>query len=233
VTLHVAPCPRCQAAVVYGERACRTCQQPFDYGSAAVPIPDFETVRATLVAYGLPPPAPPLLDLGAILAPDTAPVVDDGMAAFVERTEHAAVGNVTEERIPDLIDSTLYRSMVPAEVQVERIVDLESTRAERAPDVALDLETASMLDTGRFDGSRDAAVAVEDIPGFIDSSLYAAFSAGPVDVEVVPDLETQGRVRPKRAPAALDDELVPCRDCGTGYVGSVCPSCGARRSVSP
>jgi hypothetical protein len=245
VTLQLAPCPRCQAAVVYGERNCRHCGQDFDYGSAAVPIPDIHTIRAALMAYGLPAPEPPVLDLDAIMnAPPAAappvptrppePVYDDGgLSSLVERTGHVDAGAVVDERIPDLIDSTLYRSMVPAVVPVEFVEGLESTHVEVTSDVAIDLETVSVLDTGRFDGSRDAAVVREDIPGFVDSTLYAAYAQGPVETEVVPDLEIMGAMRPKQVVAARKkDDPIPCSDCGTSFAGTRCPSCGARRGAT-
>jgi hypothetical protein len=162
------------------------------------------------------------------------PAYDDGgLSSLVERTEYSDAGAVAAERIPDLIDSTLYRSMVPKEVSVDEIEGLESTHVEVTSAVPIDTETASVVDTGRYDGSRDAVVASEEIPGFIDSTLYAAFSRGPVETEVVPELETHGVMRPKRAAVVRGpNDPVPCSDCGTSYAGVRCPSCGARRGAT-
>lgn len=89
------------------------------------------------------------------------------------------------------------------------------------------------IDRGRYDEQSTAPVQVEDIPGFVDSTLFKAFTPDVVETEVVDGLELSpgaaARPRPAKKRADPDEGPQPCRDCGTRHERSVCPACGARR----
>lgn len=240
--LATAPCPKCRTLLVYGQRQCLRCGERFDYGASPPPEPTPQQIHEALAHAGGPaapaaaPPAPPP---PVAPQPPLAPAAVQAQAAAEEdlidrgRYDDSQAAQVHAEEIPGFIDSTLFAAFTPKEVAVERIADLESTQVEDAgapttiEPQALELEQTSFQAVGDVQG--------EDIPGFIDSTLFKAFTPAEVQTETPDGLEVlptafstrAGTATPARA--AADDELEPCSDCGARHDRVVCPACGARR----
>lgn len=229
--LATAPCPKCRTLLVYGQRQCMRCQERFDYGASPPPEPSADQIRealahtqAALQAQQQAAQVPPVPQAPPV-AQASADLIDRG------RYDDALATPVQTEAIPGFIDSTLFAAFTPKEVAVERLADLESTQVadEGAPVPAepagLELELTSYGEVGEVQG--------EAIPGFIDSTLFKAFTPDHVETETPEGLEvlpTAFAARASRASVpAGEDGLVACRDCGTPHDRAVCPACGARR----
>ena len=240
--LPTAPCPKCRTLLVYGQRQCLRCGERFDYGPSAPPEPTPQQMQEALAhaqlqhaAIAAPQPAhtaptapPPARVASPAASPPREDLIDRG------RFDEAQGVAVQPEAIPGFIDSTLFAAFTPKDVAVERLADLESTQvdgaeAQGAPAMApkafgLELELTSHAAAG--DVTRD------DIPGFIDSTLFAAFTPAHVETETPEGLEvlpTASAVRPAKRPRGGDDGLGACSDCGARHDRTVCPACGARR----
>jgi len=250
MTLATAPCPNCRGVVVYGDRRCRICGQSFDYGAAAPPEPTPEQSQAALAAACVivapPPPTPssaPGVDNDSILAAFADAVVavrpplaqgvrtasgNLGAASLVEvDTGRYFVGGVVPDTVPGLVDSTLYAGMVPDQVDVERILDLEQTRVEAAPGTAGPM--LSDLERHHADVTLDAA-AVDVVPDVFRSPVFhidvaaGAAAAGEL-LEVSPSAPRRPRPTPGGAGSSL--ERVSCLNCGTVHAAPRCPHCAA------
>lgn len=233
--LRVAACPRCNSALVYGERQCRGCAQTFQYGAPEPPIPTgaqiLEALRAAGVAVPMPPSTTPPASPPTSVAP--LPGLDTG------RFEDP--GQVRVEDIPGLIDSTLFRAFTPAEVQTAPVAGLDVGRFDEvgpvAPAFTPGLEVTPRDDVGE--------VFVQPVMGLFRSDIYR----GPDDVATQPlegfeptfeaDSPAAGRAsRPARAEgpkargwvADEDLEKVLCR-CSEVHRLPRCPACGTPHPV--
>ncbi len=161
-----------------------------------------------------------------------APSATSGQAAFVDTGRYSgAEAPVQTEAIPGFIDSTLFAAYTPKEDSSTPMAGLEGTAYDAADTPVL---TADPRQMGVELPSQAAVgeVEVEDIPGFIDSTLFAAYTPPTVQTEAVAGLETSpSRPRAFQSSGA-DVESSACVSCGTGFAldRSRCPSCGTPRS---
>ena len=246
--LRVAPCPRCQRPLVFGERTCRGCGQPFNYGTRNPPEPSAADVAEALRAAGHLPvgaapaaPAPtPGAHRGAAPAPaphprsipQGAPVGDVPELAGIDSGRFAPVGDVSVDDIPGFVDSTLYASFTPKQVAVAQVAGLDTGRADQVGEVRAAL-VPGLEATGR---DLVGAVPTEDVPGLFHSDFLRAPEV-PLARERIEGLEVSPRGRPTAASASArgarkgrgSDELptITCM-CGTAHRLPRCPSCGTR-----
>lgn len=121
----------------------------------------------------------------------------------------------------------------PAQVQEALVAAaMQERMAVSVPDGA-PVGDAGFVDRGRYDEVSTVPVVPEAIPGFVDSTLFKAFTPDVVETETVEGLEASfgASTRPRPARKRVEDEEgpKPCRDCGTVHERAVCPACGARR----
>ncbi len=247
MTLPTAPCTRCRATVVYGEPQCRKCGQPFQYGAGNVPVPSPHQIQEALIAAaadaisgpnqaapgpGAPPSPAPLTDGPA---PSPVPLTDgprpspvgapaEPAPSWLDQGRFDDVGQVGTEAIPGFIDSTLFGAFSAGDAATATMPGLET---HHAPDIDVHSEDLSgVLDQGRFDDV--GQVRTEDIPGFIDSSLFAAYTPDTVATVAVPGLESTANAGTRKGVASDEGaHLAPCTQCGTMHDRARCPSCGA------
>jgi hypothetical protein len=174
MTLRIAPCPRCQAFAVLGERACRNCGQPFEYGPSPPPVPSTEQIVEALRAAGVLPAAGPPAPTPASSSDVLAPPVDVAVRPAAVR---------------------------PAAVRAAVSVPDAAPVVEAAPAVAA---APAGVDSGRF---HVGDVVPDEVPGLIDSTLFAAWTPAHVDVEAVPGLETTAVAAAVAVPAARLTDL--------------------------
>jgi hypothetical protein len=252
MTMRTAPCPRCQAVVVFGERFCRSCGQNFDYGPTPPPAPTPEQVVAVLQGLGLlptaaPPVAPvvpvvavtPVMPAGDVVTarpapprvvsvPEGAPVGGDPAGIDTGRFH---VGDVVAEDVPGLIDSTLFAAYTPAHVDVEAVPGLETTSFDGVTGTAATLALPG-LETSHIDVGD---VVVDTVPGVYHSDMFAAgvdIAAGAAGAAAVLEV-SPGALRPVRSPSSArrgpNDPLprMACPGCGTLHAAPRCPSCAS------
>lgn len=249
--LRVAPCPKCQHPLVFGERSCRTCGQVFNYGTRNPPEPSFPQMVEALRAAGYPPPS---LD-GPVLTPvaparsaapaapaphprsipDGAPVSDAPAMAGLETGRFASVGDVAIEDVPGFMDSGIYRAFTPGSVDVAPVAGMETGRANEVGEVRVQ-RIAEVEPT-----AKDAvgAVRTEEVPGIFHSDFLKAPEV-PLRTQTIEGLEaspsSQVRRRPKaeapaatkgkgRARSAEDLGRTLCL-CGETHRLPRCPACG-------
>jgi hypothetical protein len=256
MSLQVAPCPSCQAAVVYGERHCRTCGQGFDYGAAPPAVPTTEQVIGALRAVGVlvdAQPAPVSADDDSIFAAvaEAAAAVRPSMGSGGEPTtggvstsasstlefetgRYDGAGVVDVGHLPGLVDSTLFASMTAEHVDVDALAGLESTAfggVDASSSVVgrlADLETAA--DVG--------AVAIDDVPGIYHSDLFHT------DVDVAAGANAAGELlevspsaprRERRSTSTTNVTLAraQCPACGTVHAAPRCPNCATVHPHEP
>lgn len=250
--LRVAPCPKCQQPLVFGERSCRTCGQVFNYGARNPPEPTFAQMVEALRAAGHPPPrldeeappasprptlrsaAPPAPAPHPRSVPSGAPVDDAPAIAGLETGRFASVGDVAIEDVPGFMDSGIYRSFTPDSVNVQQVAGLETGRAadvgevrvQRVPEVEPTVKEAV------------GAVRTEEVPGVFHSDFLKAPDV-PLRTQTIEGLEASPRGPERRKPAAVakaqgpkgvrkaavDLGRVLCQ-CGEAHRLSRCPSCG-------
>ncbi len=212
MSLQVAPCPRCRSPIVFGERQCRSCAQPFNYGATPPPEPSPEQVQHAIATLRQQMAAQQqvqqqqaqqqqaqqqqdarqramqdqALEQAAARRANTAA----GAADFVDtgRFDSATAGEVEPEEIPGFVDSSLFAAYTPKTVNVAAIEGLEKTARDEVGEVAVQ-RSADMVPTS---AARVGEVTTEDIPGFIDSSLFAKFTPDHVDVQLVDGLDIGG-----------------------------------------
>ena len=177
MSLQVAPCPNCGAAVVFGERRCRTCGQAFDYGATAPAIPTTEQVIAALRAVGVIVDAPP------------AAAGDDSIFAAVAD----AVAAVRPSMGPGAAASTGTRSSTtgagaasPA-TGSSTMLELDSGRYDAAEDVDGDA-VPGLIDSTLFASMTPERVEVEALPG-LELTAFGGGDASPSSVGRLADLE--------------------------------------------
>jgi hypothetical protein len=216
MSLRTAPCPRCQSLVVFGERQCRTCAMPFDYGSNPPPVPSATDVFDSLMSAEL-PQVP--TSSSAASAPPRAPSMPTLEGLDTGRL--AVVGHVDVEEIPGFIDSTLYAAWTPRDVHVAPLRDLETT-ATSTPAV----RTQQLSDLDRTIEVGD--VVSEAVPGLFGSDLFrtdidfAAGAAASAALDVTPNTrKAKAKAKTSSAP-----RRVACASCGTVHPFARCPGCG-------
>jgi len=216
MSLRTAPCPRCQALIVFGERKCRSCAMPFDYGPNPPPEPSADAVLDVLMSVEL-PPLP-----GAPATPVQRPVAsaDVGTLPGLDTGRQAAVGDVDTEEIPGFIDSTLYAAWTPRTVDVATMPDLEVTRQA---DVAVHTRMMSDID-GQPIPVGD--VVTEAVPGLFGSDLFRAGVDIAAGASASPSLDVTTNSRPTKKPSSSSGRKVICATCATIHQLSRCPSCG-------
>ncbi len=156
-------------------------------------------------------------------------MVDDGLVDR-GRYDDVSAAPVQTEDIPGFVDSTLFKAFTPDVVEVDRIEGLEQTSYDAAGAAVVATEYVPVEHTAQ---ASVGAVSVEDIPGFVDSTLFKAFTPDVVESEAVEGLEVSesaaaSRARPTKK-RSDDGGLRACSDCGTPHDKVICPSCGARR----
>lgn len=254
--LRVAPCPKCQHPLVFGERSCRTCGQVFNYGTRNPPEPSFPQMVEALRAAGYPPPSldepvrtpsgPPRSPAPAAPAPhprsipDGAPVADataPGAPAMagLETGRFASVGYVAIEDVPGFMDSGIYRAFTPDAVNVTPVAGMETGRATEVGEVRVQ-RIAEVEPT-----AKDAvgAVSTQEVPGIFHSDFLKAPEV-PLRTQAVEGLEaspsTQSRRRPKSEASAAPKGKGRARSaedlgralclCGETHRLPRCPACG-------
>jgi hypothetical protein len=241
MALPTAPCTRCRNTVVYGERQCRQCGEPFNYGPAAPPEPTPAQIMEALSAAsggdapvssptGIRAPARAAAAPAALSTTPVDPMIDTGRAQ--------KVGAVATEAVPGLIDSRLFGAMVPENIQVETMPGIERTVADDVPLMANDASMAGFLDTGRFDEATEApAVPTEAVPGLIDSRLFGAMVPDNIAIPTMDDVERQANSGTRGGPAGAGEVgdatgTVVCADCGAKRLAqhNNCPDCGSSRT---
>ncbi len=236
MALQVAACPRCKGALVFGERACRSCGQTFQYGQSPPPQPTFAQIIEALQAAGL--PLPP----GAVPTPATRADRPNPFDMAIESGRFKSVGEVPVEDIPGLIDSSLFKRFTPDHVDAQPVFGLDSGRFAEVGDVrggAPGLEVTGLEATGR-DAVGD--VFAQPVSGIFHSDIFrvdAEVSTLPVDGFEPSPSATRPPPRASRpeAPAAkrnkrADLGTVMCR-CGERHHEPRCPSCGTSHPDAP
>ena len=248
MALRIAPCPKCQRPLVFGERNCRTCGQAFNYGTRDPPEPSFAEVVEALRAGGH---APPTLDDAVAVAPPVnapyrtaapapaphprsipsgAPVSDVPTMAGLDTGRFEPVGDVRVDDIPGFVDSSLYRAFTPAHVDVQQVADLDTGRAADVGAVRVQLVPGVEPTAKEAVG----AVATEDIPGIFHSDFLRAPEV-PIIVAAIDGLERSPRASHRTSTAAPAGKrqgksagaFEPCTcNCGTTHRLPRCPSCG-------
>jgi hypothetical protein len=243
--LRVAPCPKCQQPLVFGERSCRTCGQVFNYGTRNPPEPSFAQTVEALRAAGFPPPSldddahapvaamptrPPAPAARSV--PSGAPVRDVPEMPGIETGRFASVGAVAIEDVPGFMDSGIYRAFTPSDVRVQPVAGLDTGRAEEVGAVRVQ-RVAEVEAT-----VRDAVGEVrgQDVPGLFHSDFLRAPDA-PVRAPAIEGLEVSPRGlerKGKPVPATkakrkgqADLARVRCQ-CGESHHLPRCPACGTR-----
>ncbi|MCC7071348.1 MAG: hypothetical protein IT383_08495 [Deltaproteobacteria bacterium] len=232
--------------MVFGERTCRGCRQPFNYGTRNPPEPSAAEIAEALRAAGHAgpgphAPAPPpsqAPNRGAPAAPaphprsipSGAPVRDAPALAGLETGRFEQVGAVLADDIPGFIDSSLYAAFTPKHVDVAPVSGLDPGRADDVGAVRV-AAVPGLEATGR---DQVGAVPTEDVPGLFHSDFLRApdLALAPGTIE---GLEASPRAA--RTPAGAKagrrgkgtDELpaITCQ-CGTIHRLPRCPSCGTR-----
>lgn len=250
MALRVAPCPKCQSPLVFGERNCRTCGQAFNYGARNPPEPSFAEVVEALRAGGHAPPSldsevpravPPNAAYRAATPapaphprsiPSGAPVSDAPTMAGLDTGRFEPVGEVSIPDIPGFVDSSLYRAFTPAHVDVQQVADLDTGRAADVGAVRVQLVPGVEPTAKEAVG----AVPTEDIPGIFHSDFLRAPEV-PIIVAAIDGLERSPRAEHRtsatgpagRRKGRSAGELEPCTcNCGTTHRLPRCPSCGTR-----
>jgi hypothetical protein len=224
MSLRTAPCPRCQSLVVFGERQCRTCAMPFDYGSNPPPVPSASDVFDTLMSADLPPTSPPSPSPTPPRSATSivAPALQEPSMPTLEGLDTGrldVVGDVEVEEIPGFIDSTLYAAWTPRDVQVAPLLDLETT-ATTTPAV----RTQLLPDLDRTIEVGD--VVTEAVPGLFGSDLFRTdvdFAAG---ASASAALDVTPNTRKAKVRTSSSERRVACASCGTVHAFARCPSCG-------
>jgi hypothetical protein len=216
--LRVAQCPRCQGPLVFGERACRTCGQTFDYGAGGPPVPTDAELVTALAAVGVvyrghagPATPPP--------PPNTLEGLDTG--------RYADAGDVPALEVAGLMETAMFRAATPTHVDAQRMFDFDPGRFATAM-------TAPMIAVP--DGLERTAVqnaAIPDIapvPGRFGSDIYSTahvvVAPMPVDgLDPSPAITRAGGGRkPRSAPDGALDKVL-CR-CSEVHRLPRCPACG-------
>jgi len=215
MSLRTAPCPRCQALIVFGERKCRSCAMPFDYGPNPPPEPSAEAVLDVLMSVELPPmpgAPPPAVRPTNDVATGTLPGLDTGRLA--------AVGAVDVEEIPGFIDSTLFAAYTPRSVDVATMPGLEVTRQAE-----VQVQTRMLSD---IDGQPVPVgdVVTQEVPGLFGSDLFRADVDIAAGASASPSLDVTTNSRPTKKSASSQGRRVVCASCATIHHLSRCPSCG-------
>jgi hypothetical protein len=214
MALRVAPCPRCKSALVFGERQCRSCGQTFQYGMPEPPIPSPGQIVEALSAAGIAPPPEvvALAEARANGAPrpsmrPSMPVGPPGARPSMRPASPVSAAATPAARPAPAPASAQPPGPGPAPAIVGRPL--------------LDGPTLEGLDTGRF--ADPGAVEGQDIPGFVDSSLFRGLTPARVAPQPVPDLDVGrfgdvGEVLPTSTP---DLEQTARDDVGEVYVQRV------------
>jgi len=232
MSLRTAPCPTCKSTIVFGERRCRACGMPFDYGAAPPPEPTAAQVFDTLSLLGAAPPAPPRptpvappapAPSRAPAPPSTPPRRVDADAMPGLDTGRYEVGEVEIEDVPGFMDSTLFKSMTPDHVDAAPIPGLEITR-QTGGDAAVRPEVIPGLE-GRAEDVGEVFPAA--IPGLFGSDLFQA------GVDVAAGASASGEfldVTPNAGRVIKDKDhgkvRTICATCSSVHFLSRCPSCG-------
>jgi hypothetical protein len=161
--LRVAACPRCKGALVFGEKACRSCGQTFQYGANAPPTPTFQQIVEALAAAGL--PLPP----GATPTPPTRTENANPFDNAIESGRFKPTGQVMTEEIPGFIDSSLFAAFTPDHVDVTPVFGLETGRSAEVGEVAV------AFTPGVEHTAKDAVgeVFTEPVSGIFHSDIFA------------------------------------------------------------
>lgn len=245
--LRVAPCPKCQSPLVFGERACRSCGQVFNYGARNPPEPTFPQMVEALRAAGHPPPSldddvPVARPAPARVAPQApaphprsvpsgAPVSDVPLMAGIDTGRFASVGDVAIEDVPGFMDSGIYRAFTPGQVAVETVAGLDTGRAAEVGEVRV----ARIADVESTAKDAVGEVSTQDVPGIFHSDFLRAPDA-PVRAQIIDGLEPSPSGPERRRPAtgakgkgAAKAEMrrIMCQ-CGETHQLPRCPSCGTR-----
>jgi hypothetical protein len=233
VSLPTAPCTSCGQRVVYGQRRCPACGTTFDYGPTPPPEPTPAQVHEAH-AFAQSQLAPSLTAAAPAAARAREAMPLDATADFLDtgRFDDVPDSQVVPEAIPGFIDSTLFKAFTPAHVDVEAVDGLEQT-AYDGGGAGVFLSEAPPVEHTSLGAVGE--VATEAIPGFIESTLFKAFTPAVIQTEAVEGLEISTSAaasgqRPARAPAGGGKGAgLPCRDCGMAHDETSCPACGARR----
>ncbi len=218
MSLRTAPCPRCQALIVYGERQSRSCALPFDYGPNPPPEPSADAVVDVLMSVDL----PPLPGAPAVTAPSPAAQprdVDVGTMPGLDNGRSADVGDVVSEDIPGFIDSTLFAAYSPADVDIGTMPGLEATRQA---DVQVRTRMLSDID-GQPVPVGD--VVTQPVVGLFGSDLFRADVDVAAGASASPSLDVTTNSRPTKAANTVGRRVI-CATCATIHQLSRCPSCG-------
>ena len=222
MSLRTAPCPRCQALIVYGERKCRSCAMAFDYGADPPPEPSADAVLDVLMSVDLPPMPGATTPLSRPPAPAPAHIgVDVGTMPGLDSGRQDAVGDVEVEEIPGFIDSTLYAAWTPRTVDIATMPGLEATRQA---EVTVQARMLSDID-GQPVPIGD--VVTEAVPGLFGSDLFRADVDIAAGASASPSLEVTTNSRPTKRPLSSSaGRRIMCATCATIHQLSRCPSCG-------
>jgi hypothetical protein len=253
MTLPVAPCPACGGIVVLGERRCRTCGQPFDYGAVAPVEPNAAQIAAALGAFpSMAPPSGPafvaaaqpassdqdsvfgaLGDAHAAIRPalssgaPPAALLNPGTVepGLELDTGRHSVGVVVPDEVPGLIDSTLFAAWTPAHVDVEIVPGLEPTASTRDDGQTF---VNTLIDLEQTGVGAVGPVAIELVPDVFHSDIFRA------DVDVIAGASQAGdllEVSPVAARRGRSSSTnggrarAPCPGCGILHDAPRCPSC--------
>lgn len=231
MSLRTAPCPTCKSTIVFGERRCRSCGMPFDYGAAPPPEPTAAQVFDTLSLLGAPPSTPPSPNQPSQpprpapppVASSTPPRQANTDAMPGLDTGRYEVGEVEIEDVPGFMDSTLFKSMTPDHVDAAPIPGLEIT-SQSGGDAAVRPEVIPGLE-GRAEDVGEVFPAA--IPGLFGSDL---FQAG-VDVAAGAGASSEFLDVTPNAGRVIKDKdhgkvRTICATCSSVHFLSRCPSCG-------
>jgi hypothetical protein len=150
----------------------------------------------------------------------------------------AGASAVDVAEVPGLVDSTLFASMAPDDVDVDMIADLELTAVGTGAEVAANVTRLADLETLAVGLGGGGGVSGESIPGLFHSDVFHTdvdVAAGAAAAGELLEVSPSG-LRARRAATRHDDgELsrAPCPSCGTVHAQPRCPNCATVHPHEP
>lgn len=188
--LRTAPCPRCQTIVVFGQRSCHHCDLVFAVQPGA-PAPDFTALRAALTAAYHQAQAAGNAGLAeAVRASATRLMARAAAATQAPVAPPAPVSTPPAPAMPP--EQAVPAAAGTASAEVPGSFAIERT-AHAAVEATAGDAIPGFIDSTLFAAHTPDEVQTEAVPGLIDSTLFAAYTPDEVQTEAVPGLERTGQ----------------------------------------
>ena len=228
--LRVASCPRCKGALVFGEQACRTCNQTFDYGPSAPPVPTYAQIVEALASVGLPAPAAPIASTPRAPVVPAQPSAPRPQAAApatqmegLDTGRHAETGDVEWQEVSGLMETAMFAAFTPKHVEAQAVFGFDGGRFEEAnaPSIAA---PAGLERTEQDDGGDPL---ISPVSGLFGSDIYntSGVTVAPPPVDGLEASPSIARAAKRKSVKDSDLEKALCR-CSEVHRLPRCPACG-------